>query len=102
MQIDFGSLLTHATIHFVLGLVVGLIIAWILVSKTKKENHAEMLEILKQKNDIIAQKDDIIKHKEKENERQLDIFSKYLANLENENDILKSNFQNNPNSKNKS
>lgn len=82
MQIDIVALLTHATIHFVIGLFLGLVVAWILISKTKKETHDAMLEVLKQKNDIIAQKDDIIAQKEKEKERQADIFSKHLADLQ--------------------
>jgi hypothetical protein len=79
---DFTSLLADASIHFVLGLFLGFVAAWIVLSKTKKENHAEMLEILKQKNDIIAQKDTIIAQKERENECQADIFSRYMANLD--------------------
>lgn len=80
--LNFGDLLINATIHFVLGAIFGIFLSWRFIAKIKHDNHAEMLNILKQKDEIIKQKDADLDRKNKENDIASSIFANALAEQE--------------------
>lgn len=79
ITLDIATLLKQASVHFSFGIFIGFCIAWILISKVKRENHAELLKIIKQKDEIIKQKENDITRKNNECDRQADIFSKVIV-----------------------
>lgn len=78
LNLDLTSFLTQNTAFyagFSFGLLIGAFFAYLFFKSSFRHSKANNKELLK----IISQKDKIIEQKDKENERQAEIFAKMLV-----------------------
>lgn len=78
LNIDLTAFLTQNTAFyagFIVGLFLGAYLAYLFFKASFRHSKANNKELL----NIISQKDKIIEQKDKENERQADIFAKMLV-----------------------